>query len=1108
MSSKGQKNQNIQVFVRARPINATEKGRGSFSIVETSDHTVTVKERPQDKITKNFTFDRVFGPKSKQVDVYRKVVMPLLEQVLLGYNCTVFAYGQTGTGKTFTMEGERCESELPWDQDPGLGIIPRTLSQLFDELRIQGVEFTVRVSFLELYNEELFDLLGPETDTTRLRLYEDAQKKGSCIIHGLEEVTVHNKNDVYEILRLGSQKRQTAATLMNAHSSRSHTVFSVTVHIKENTVDGEELLKTGKLNLVDLAGSENVGRSGAVDRRAREAGNINQSLLTLGRVITSLVERAPHVPYRESKLTRLLQDSLGGRTKTSIIAAISPASCNLEETLSTLDYAQRAKNITNRPEVNQRLSKKTLMKEYTEEIERLRRDLLATREQTGVYLAPENYDNMVGRLEEQEKEIVEKVNHIRALQEDMEKKEALFSGLKTALEETEGKLCDTRYDLQKTKETLQLTETERDEQSHLVERRADTERRLAGQASQLLSAVKGAASDLRGVHDKLDRKRTLEQRNETVGRQFQDQFQADMRGLEAALEAAFETQRAFCTQEHDSLGADLEARKKETASLTSLLSELLGSQTEQLRELEVHAQSEAAGQHSWIGAQLEAVSARRQAQTDTQSELRRRLAAGAEAVLARLAQLDASAEQRQAELRRWLQQHDAGLRAVLDELAELVRRREQQARQEAEERAAALEAENKRLVERQAQQTAYIESISKMLAAGLNTAQQMATAAAEDAAASESALAARRAALERAGNTQTEFLASAGQSIERAQQQHAEDVAAAEKTFQQRDEEVVKQTAEARAEVTAARDSWAPPLDDLAAGAEQHWTQQEASLHSRRAAAAEAHRSAEGRIGQLAAAVDSSVGAGRQQLAEQQLRAAEQLQQRQQRATEQEARVAAESAALTETVRQRAADVQILLLESLERDVSTGNTPQRREFTYPRYLAATSPHERILQRYRTARAAQESRAQPDQIELPEFSTSELLETDTSQSSKEPATPESEGAPELPTPSREPALPTPSREPTPAAAESRLRAPSDAERLARAPSVSDVSDAGSDAENKCPDQRRDKAKDEFAVPAATARRQTRRALRQPKVHPSRQASQSPRRPAGVLTARND
>lgn len=160
------------------------------------------------------------------------------------------------------------------------------------------------------------------------RLYEDATRKGSVIIHGLEEVTVHNKNEVYKILEKGSEKRQTAATLMNAHSrlfliiyvihlffksivlyaynniflyhifSRSHTVFSITIHIKENNVDGEELLKTGKLNLVDLAGSENVGRSGAVDRRAREAGNINQSLLTLGRVITALVERAPHIPYR------------------------------------------------------------------------------------------------------------------------------------------------------------------------------------------------------------------------------------------------------------------------------------------------------------------------------------------------------------------------------------------------------------------------------------------------------------------------------------------------------------------------------------------------------------------------------------------------------------------------------------------------------------------------------------------------------------------------------------------------------------------------------------------------------------------------------------------
>ena len=258
-------------------------------------------------------------------------------------------------------------------------------------------------------------------------------------------------------------------------------------------------------------------------------------------------------------------------------------------------------------------------------------------------------------------------------------------------------------------QSLELTETARDEQSHLVERRTDTERRLAGQASQLLSAVQGAAADLRGVHDKLDRKRSLEQRNDAAGRQFHTQFQTDMAGLESALDAAFQSQRTFCTEMHESLGADAERSREDVAALTSLLSALLGSQTEQLRELEAHAQSEAAGQHGWIGAQLAAVAARRQAQADTQTVLQRQLAAGAEAVLARLAQLESGAEQRQAELRRWLQQHDAGLRDTLAELRQMVRQRERQLRLEAEERTAALEAENQRLIERQANLTGQIQ---------------------------------------------------------------------------------------------------------------------------------------------------------------------------------------------------------------------------------------------------------------------------------------------------------------------------------------------------------------------------------------------------------------
>jgi kinesin family member 11 len=156
--------------------------------------------------------------------------------------------------------------------------------------------------------------------------------------------------------------------------SRSHTVFTVTVYLKEAT-EGEDMLRVGKLNLVDLAGSESIGRSGAKNDRAREAGMINQSLLTLGRVINALVERSQHVPYRESKLTRLLQDSLGGRTKTCIIATISPAKVNIDETISTLDYASKAKSIHNKPQINQTMTKRTLIKEYVTEIQKLKGDL-------------------------------------------------------------------------------------------------------------------------------------------------------------------------------------------------------------------------------------------------------------------------------------------------------------------------------------------------------------------------------------------------------------------------------------------------------------------------------------------------------------------------------------------------------------------------------------------------------------------------------------------------------------------------------------------------------------------------------------------------------------
>lgn len=309
----------------------------------------------------------------------------------------------------------------------------------------------MRVSYLELYNEELSDLLA-SGEMTQIRIFDDANKKGSIIVQGLEEIPVHNTSDVYKLLAKGAERRKIAPTLMNAQSSRSHTVFSILVHIKENGMDGEELMKIGKLNLVDLAGSENISKTGNEKGiRARESVNINQSLLTLGRVITALVERTPHIPYRESKLTRLLQESLGGRTKTSIIATISPGHKDIEETVNTLEYANRAKNIQNKPEVNQKLTKKTVLKEYTEEIDKLKRDLEAAREKNGVYLAQETFNEMQYQIDTNNREISEKTANIRALKELMESKERLFTEVSLNLTERTKQLKHIEGDLDNTK---------------------------------------------------------------------------------------------------------------------------------------------------------------------------------------------------------------------------------------------------------------------------------------------------------------------------------------------------------------------------------------------------------------------------------------------------------------------------------------------------------------------------------------------------------------------------------------------------------------------------------------------------------------------------------
>ncbi|KAL2913225.1 Kinesin-related motor protein [Polyrhizophydium stewartii] len=516
---------NITVVVRLRPRNQKEIRENSPACI----HTTTNRRElvVGDSITaKSYTFDRVFGPESTQNTIFNEVVSGMLNEVLMGFNCTIFAYGQTGTGKTYTMEGD-----LASEYSPDAGIIPRALYSLFDTLDSEKAEYSVRVSFVELYNEEIKDLLSSDEDKKGLKLFEDSSRKGSVIIQGLEEILVKSARDVISVLQLGSGRRQTAATKMNQVSSRSHGIFSVTVHTKENTPEGEELLKVGKLNLVDLAGSENIGRSGAENKRAKEAGVINTSLLTLGRVINALVERSQHIPYRESKLTRILRDSLGGRTKTCIIAAVSPAKCNIEESLSTLDYAHRAKNIRNKPEANQRMTKRALIREYINEIERLKADLAATREKNGIYLSQENYQSIVTENQSRKEMIDDMSRHMGAKEEQLAYLETQFNQKMSLLKETSEQLSTTMAELEQRKAELDTAmaeinaiQTRLVEQQFLTRAHAETEAHLDSVAGTLVTTLKSSVSDVEGLHDKLDRKRQLERENQNLFGELQEQI--------------------------------------------------------------------------------------------------------------------------------------------------------------------------------------------------------------------------------------------------------------------------------------------------------------------------------------------------------------------------------------------------------------------------------------------------------------------------------------------------------------------------------------------------------------------------------------------------------
>ncbi|XP_033509839.1 kinesin-like protein KIN-12C isoform X2 [Nicotiana tomentosiformis] len=346
---------NVQVLIRVRPLNNMEKvlqGYGRCLRQETAQTLVWLGH-----LETRFTFDHLACETISQEKLFKVAGLPMVDNCMSGYNSCMFAYGQTGSGKTYTMMGDI--GEMGGKLSEQCGITPRIFEYLFtrigqeeDNRKNERLKYSCKCSFLEIYNEQITDLLEPSS--TNLMLREDLKK--GVYVENLTEVSVSSVDDILRILLQGAANRKMAATHMNTESCRSHSVFTCNIESCWEK-DSMKHFRFGRLNLVDLAGSERQKSCGAEGDRLKEAANINKSLSTLGLVIMSLVDLAHgkhrHVPYRDSRLTFLLQDSLGGNSKTAVIATVSPSICSASETLSTLKFAQRAKLIQNNAKINE-----------------------------------------------------------------------------------------------------------------------------------------------------------------------------------------------------------------------------------------------------------------------------------------------------------------------------------------------------------------------------------------------------------------------------------------------------------------------------------------------------------------------------------------------------------------------------------------------------------------------------------------------------------------------------------------------------------------------------------------------------------------------------------
>ncbi|CUG86438.1 OSM3-like kinesin, putative [Bodo saltans] len=440
--------ENIKVIVRCRPLNSKEKEAGYKPCVDLdlADNTVTVNTlcgNPD-----RWTFDAVINNTFTQKDVFTQNIRPMVDSVLEGFNATVFAYGQSGSGKTHTMTGKMGDPELE-------GVIPRVLTYIFQMLKqfhgsSPNKRYSLYVSFVELYNGKVRDLLAKQ----QVPLAVKENKDKTFFVQGAHVPQVKTPEDILQLMEEGTERRQVASTELNSDSSRSHSVFTIVMECTETSDDGDARSVTSKLNLVDLAGSERQSKTGASGDTLKEGCNINLSLSALGTVIDTLVKGKGHVPFRSSPLTMLLKDSLGGSSKTCMFANIGPSEHNISETISTLRFADRAKQIKNKPVINMD-SKDQKIAELSELVNELK-EKLKQFESGGLKQLEEENEALKERVGELE---VELDNAVKSREADEVDLQNLRQHADQDREETQSMIDELKKDQTRLARDVQVLET-------------------------------------------------------------------------------------------------------------------------------------------------------------------------------------------------------------------------------------------------------------------------------------------------------------------------------------------------------------------------------------------------------------------------------------------------------------------------------------------------------------------------------------------------------------------------------------------------------------------------------------------------------------------------